>query len=115
MSRKHLSVRGLFSAVYEQFKKIKTPTETNKRSNPITVTDCLMSAIAVFNLKFPPLLKPEDIISCQSSAMRHLYARELTKTKLIKFGRFAGNEGRKDKDGSIGIYLLLHKESKGEL
>ena len=60
MSRKHLSARGLFSAVYEQFKKIKTPTETNKRSNPITVTDCLMSALAVFNLKFPSLLKFDE-------------------------------------------------------
>jgi hypothetical protein len=56
-SRKYLSARGLLDVAYAQFKKIKPPRELARRSNPITLTDCLMSGVALFGLKFPSLLK----------------------------------------------------------
>jgi len=36
------------------------PRELSPRSNPITVTDCLMSGLAMFSLKFPSLLKFDE-------------------------------------------------------
>lgn len=59
-SRKHLSAKGLFEIIYNQFKKIKPSNETVSRSNAITLTDCLMSGLAMFSLKFPSLLKFDE-------------------------------------------------------
>jgi hypothetical protein len=36
------------------------PQKSLQRSNPITLTDCLMSGLAMFNLKFPSLLKFDE-------------------------------------------------------
>jgi hypothetical protein len=60
LSRKYLSASGLIGIVHEQFKKIKVPRVLSKRSNPITLTDCLMSGLAMFSLKFPSLLKFDE-------------------------------------------------------
>lgn len=59
-SRKYLSAKGLLGVVYAQFKKIKSPRALAKRSAPITLTDCLMSGLAVFGLKYPSLLKFDE-------------------------------------------------------
>jgi hypothetical protein len=59
-SRKHLSAKGLFEIIYNQFKKIKPTREMSLRSNPITLPDCLMSGLAMFSLKFPSLLKFDE-------------------------------------------------------
>lgn len=59
-SRKHLSAEGLFEIIYNQFKKIKPTRETAPRSNPITLTDCLMFGLAMFSLKFLSLLKVDE-------------------------------------------------------
>jgi hypothetical protein len=59
-SRKYLSGQGLLSVIRDQFKKIKEPRELAPRSNLITLTDCLMSGLAVFALKFPSLLKFDE-------------------------------------------------------
>ncbi len=56
-SRKYLSAQGLLSVVHAQFNKIEPLRDLAPRSNPITQTDCLMSGLAVFGLKFPSLLK----------------------------------------------------------
>jgi hypothetical protein len=58
--RKHLSAKGLFNTVYEQFKKIKEPRQLATRRQPIKLIDCLMSGLAVFSLKFPSLLKFDE-------------------------------------------------------
>jgi hypothetical protein len=60
LSRKHLSASGLLGVVHSQFKKIKPPRELAKRSKPIALTDCLMSGVAMFGLKFPSLLKFDE-------------------------------------------------------
>lgn len=60
VSRKYLSASGLLKVVHEQFKTIKSPRSLSKRKSPITLTDCLMSAVAMFGLKFPSLLKFDE-------------------------------------------------------
>ncbi|OGT62777.1 MAG: hypothetical protein A3E85_02905 [Gammaproteobacteria bacterium RIFCSPHIGHO2_12_FULL_45_12] len=59
-SRKHLSAQGLLTVIHHHFKAIQSPRERAPRSNPITLTDCLMSGPAVFGLKFPSLLKFDE-------------------------------------------------------
>jgi len=59
-SRKYLSAKGLLSVIRSQFNKIKSPRDLAPRSNSITQTDCLMSAVAMFSLKFPSLLKFDE-------------------------------------------------------
>jgi hypothetical protein len=60
ISRKYLSAKGLLRVIHEEFKKITPHRELSPRSNPITLTDCLMSGVAVFGLKFPSLLKFDE-------------------------------------------------------
>lgn len=55
--RKHLSAPALFESVRRSFSKAKFKS---LRSSPYSWQDCLMSALAVFNLKFPSLLKFMD-------------------------------------------------------
>jgi hypothetical protein len=59
-SRKYLSAKGLLSITRSLFNKIKSPRELAPRANSITQTDCLMSAVAMFSLKFPSLLKFDE-------------------------------------------------------
>lgn len=59
-SRKYLSAKGLLGVIHAEFKKIKSPGAIAPRSNPITLVDCLMSAVAMFGLKFPSLLKFDE-------------------------------------------------------
>lgn len=53
--KKHLSAPGLISCVYNCFTKIKDPRPLAKK-NSISITDHLMSGLAVFGLKCPSLL-----------------------------------------------------------
>ncbi len=53
--RKDLSVPGLLNAVYQQVSKIPDPRQFRKDS-AISLSDHLMSGIAIFGLKFPSLL-----------------------------------------------------------
>lgn len=59
-SRKYLSAEGLLSVIRDQFNKITPPRELAPRSKPIRLTDCLMSGLAMFSLKFPSLLKFDE-------------------------------------------------------
>ncbi len=54
MLRKNLSAPGLFSVVKKSFEKI--PDLCVRRSN-ISLSDCLMSGLAIFSLKIPSLLQ----------------------------------------------------------
>ena len=55
LTRKHLSAPGLFNTIYCQFSKI--PDNRNSTRNiAISLTDHLMSGLAVFSLKCPSLL-----------------------------------------------------------
>ena len=53
--RKHLSAPALINTIYKEF--IKIPDETSFSRQPtISLTDHLMSGLAVFGLKCPSLL-----------------------------------------------------------
>lgn len=54
--RKHLSAPGLIKTVYQQFSKISDPREFGRKPT-ISLTDHLMSGLAIFSLKFPSLLE----------------------------------------------------------
>jgi hypothetical protein len=55
-SQKSLTASSLIKAVYEKFFKIPDPRSFGTKPK-ITFIDCLMSALAVFGLKFPSLLQ----------------------------------------------------------
>ena len=57
-TRKHLSATSLLTTVKACFSKITVSRLRVKRTeNPIKLSDCLMSALAIFGLKIPSLLK----------------------------------------------------------
>jgi hypothetical protein len=72
--RKQLSAPGLIEIIHKQFSKIPDPREFTKNVK-ISITDHLMSGMAIFGLKFPSLLdydkKRSDNIIAQN--LRDLY------------------------------------------
>lgn len=58
IEKTHLSAKGLLEKVREVFKKVKEPLRGGQgKKKEITVTDCLMSALAMFKMKFPSMLQ----------------------------------------------------------
>ena len=55
--RKFLSAVGLVTAVRAEFNKIKAIDTSGSKKKNISFTDCLMSAFAMFSLKYPSLLQ----------------------------------------------------------
>jgi hypothetical protein len=55
--KKHLSADGLHEIVYHNFIREELPQDSNY---DISWSDCMMSGLAVFGLKFPSLLKYND-------------------------------------------------------
>ncbi|BCA94432.1 hypothetical protein TUM19329_19650 [Legionella antarctica] len=47
----------MITVVRKEFQKIKSPRDAAPGKNVISLTDCLMSAFAMFNLKYPSLLQ----------------------------------------------------------
>jgi len=72
--RKDLSAPGLLKIMYQQFSKISDPRKFN-RDVSISLTDHLMSGLAIFGLKCPSLLdydkKRADVATVQN--LRNLY------------------------------------------
>jgi len=57
----HLSAKGLLRKVREVFRKVKEPSRGSQgKDKEIHIKDCLMSALAMFKLKFPSLLQFEE-------------------------------------------------------
>ena len=53
----HLSAKGLLKKAMDIFKKVSEPVFGNQgKEIEISISDCLMSALALFKLKFPSLL-----------------------------------------------------------
>jgi len=72
--RKDLSAPGLLSIIHQQFSKVPDPREFTKNVT-ISITDHLMSGLAIFGLKCPSLLdydrkRSEDVIA---QNLRDLY------------------------------------------
>lgn len=55
--RKFLSASGLLTIVRTEFNKIAPPRDLEPQKKNISFTDCLMSAFAMFSLKYPSLLQ----------------------------------------------------------
>jgi hypothetical protein len=61
VEKAHLSAKGLLRKVRNVFKKVKEPPKGKQGfKKQIKITDCLMSALAIFKLKFPSLLQFEE-------------------------------------------------------
>lgn len=61
LEKLHLSAKGLLNTTREVFQKIKEPVSENQGpSKSMSIECCLMSALAVFKLKFPSLLQFEE-------------------------------------------------------
>jgi hypothetical protein len=60
LPRKYLSAKGLLHVVHEVFNKIPMPRKLAERTSHISLHDCLMSALAIFSLKYPSLLKFDE-------------------------------------------------------
>ncbi len=58
--RKQLSAPGLLNIVRAEFHHV---SEFRKRQPTYSMTDCLMSGLAVFSFKSPSLLKFEELLS----------------------------------------------------
>ena len=52
--RKHLSMPALLATLMAQFKRVPEKTKLNLE---IGLSDCLMSGLSLFSLKYPSLLK----------------------------------------------------------
>lgn len=58
--KKHLSAKGLLSNIHREFQKIPKNSRDNRgKKSGISNTDCLLSGLALFGLKFPSLLQFE--------------------------------------------------------
>ncbi len=58
IEKKHLSAKGLLQKVRHVFEKVPEPSrDLRGLKSGISLTDCLMSALAIFGLKFPSLLQ----------------------------------------------------------
>ena len=64
-SRKYLSIKGLLATAKRAAQKIPLQIKGNGE-DPITLTDCIMSALAMFGLKFPSLLKFDEAVTDDS-------------------------------------------------
>jgi hypothetical protein len=78
--RKYLSTTGLLEITSNVFKKIKSQIK-GTRKNPITLHDCLMSAVAMFGLKYPALLQFNDDCKGDSALPENL--KNLYKVKNV--------------------------------
>ena len=55
MIRKHLWIKDILTVVRQKFEKIQDTTA--QRSRDYSLTDCLMSGLAIFGMKYPSLLQ----------------------------------------------------------
>lgn len=70
VEKKHLSAKGMLAKIRSVFKEIPDPAKDCRGSKPkIPLVDCLMSALALFGLKFPSLLQFDE--SCEEEVIRH--------------------------------------------
>jgi hypothetical protein len=70
--RKHLSAPGLLKTIRHQFSQIPDP---RPRAN-ISLSDCLMSGLAIFGLKYPSLLQFDQDKETIKSNLRTLYGNK---------------------------------------
>lgn len=70
VEKKHLSAKGMLAKVRSIFKQIPQPARDRRGSKPeIPLADCLMSALALFGLKFSSLLQFDE--SLDDEVIKH--------------------------------------------
>ena len=70
VEKSQLSARGMLAKVRSEFNQIPEPTRNARGTKPeIPLTDCLMSALAVFGLKYPSLLQFDE--SCETDIVKY--------------------------------------------
>jgi len=70
VEKKQLSAKGMLSKVRSKFEQISEPPRDPRGVAPqISLTDCLMSGLAVFGLKSPSLLQFDK--SCDDDVVKH--------------------------------------------
>jgi hypothetical protein len=78
IEKKQLSAKGMLTAVRALFEQIPEPPRSPRGLKPkISVADCLMSALAIFGLKFPSLLqfdkgREQDLVQHNLKALYHV-------------------------------------------
>ena len=78
IEKKHLSAKGMLQKVHSIFKAIPTPPRDSRGVKAkISISDCLMSGLAVFGLKYPSLLQfdnslEDDIIKYNLKTLYHV-------------------------------------------
>jgi len=93
VEKAYLSAKGLLNTARKVFKKVKEPTKGSQGlEKKISITDCLMSALAVFKLKFPSLLqfeesKEEEPIMKEDGSTKNDCERNATERLLRDFRR----------------------------
>lgn len=76
-----LSTEALLTKVRYLFSDTKTPQTKGYRQNPQTLADCLMSALAMFGLKFPSLLQFDEYFAHTETVHHNL--KKLYKIKKV--------------------------------
>lgn len=71
-SRRELSAKALIANIYAVFQSNSLPQKRGTRKQPITLTDCLMSAFAMFSLKYSSLLKFDEDYNSKEPAFNNL-------------------------------------------
>ena len=62
--KKHLSAKGMLREMRSFFQNISQPKKKGAGNKPtISLTDCLMSGLAIFSLKFPSLLQFDEAVT----------------------------------------------------
>lgn len=70
IEKNQLSAKGMLAKVRSVFKQAPEPTRDSRGIKPeIPLVDCLMSALAVFGLKFPSLLQFDQ--ECDTDIVKH--------------------------------------------
>lgn len=70
IEKKQLSAKGMLTTIHSIFKKITEKTKDSRGlKSKISTADCLMSALAVFGLKYPSLLQFDE--ESEEDAIKH--------------------------------------------
>lgn len=77
--RKHLSMPGMLRVIRDCFDRVSDPVNTRG----VTLSDCLMSGLAVFSLKMPSLLKFDELVRGDEGSVQARNLRSLFGVKRV--------------------------------
>jgi len=112
IEKKQLSAKGMLTKVRSIFNKIPEPQRDNRGlKSKISISDCLMSGLALFGLKFPSLLQFDE--SDNDEAVKHnlhtLYHVEEVPSDTYMRERLDKVDPRSIKPAFTAIFSLLQR------